>query len=203
MSNQNTQNNKANALKDYITVNERIEKFYEKYPDGRIIPEIVSWDNGVILMKATVYRNFEDTEPIAVGHAYEKEGSSFINKTSALENCETSAVGRALALAGFEIKKSICSKEEVENAKLQQKALEQKLESRKPSEAQIKRYNAVFRNMKEFYPNATEEKMFAHLDKNNEIEISKQKMLSDVSVYDIVCNYMNELIEKAKLKAQE
>lgn len=82
-------------------------------------------------------------------------------------------------------------------------AINKSNEIKKPSEAQIKRYNAVFRNMKEFYPNATEEKMFAHLDKNNEIEISKQKMLSNISVYDIVCNYMNELIEKAKLKAQE
>ena len=43
--------------------------------------------------------------PASTGYAYEKEGSSFINKTSALENCETSAVGRALAILGFEIKK--------------------------------------------------------------------------------------------------
>jgi hypothetical protein len=52
--------------------------------------------------------------------AYEKENSSFINKTSALENCETSAVGRALAILGFEIKKSVASYEEVANAKLNQ-----------------------------------------------------------------------------------
>ena len=50
----------------------------------------------------------------------EKEGSSYINKTSHIENCETSAVGRALAMLGFEIKKSVASKEEVENARLQQ-----------------------------------------------------------------------------------
>jgi hypothetical protein len=112
--------NKQNALKDYVEVNVRIEKFYEKYPNGRILTELVSWKDEVVVMKATVYRDQSDQHPSSTGHAYEKEGSSFINKTSALENCETSAVGRALAILGFEIKKSVASKEEVENAKLNQ-----------------------------------------------------------------------------------
>ena len=110
---------KENALKDYVEVNTRIMKFYEKYPNGRILTEIVSWNDGVIVMKATVYRDESDVIA-ATGHAYEKEGSSFINKTSALENCETSACGRALAMLGFEIKKSVASREEVANAQLQQ-----------------------------------------------------------------------------------
>ena len=50
------------------------------------------------------------------GHAYEKESSSFINKTSYIENCETSAVGRALGMAGFGIDTSVCSAEELTNA---------------------------------------------------------------------------------------
>ena len=106
-------------LDDYVQVNERIEKFYEKYPNGSIQTEIASLENGVVIFKAYAYRDEADVRP-ATGHAYEKEGSSFINKTSYIENCETSAVGRALAMLGFEIKKSIASKEEVENAKLQQ-----------------------------------------------------------------------------------
>lgn len=110
---------KENALKDYVEVNTRIMKFYEKYPNGRILTEIVSWNDGVIVMKATVYRDESDVIA-ATGHAYEKEGSSFINKTSALENCETSACGRALAMLGFEIKKSVASREEVANAMLNQ-----------------------------------------------------------------------------------
>lgn len=114
------QQGKQNGLKDYVEVNVRVEKFHEKYPYGRIHTEIVSWNDGVVVMKAEIYRDISDSFPSATGHAYEKEGSSFINKTSALENCETSAVGRALALLGFEIKKSIASKEEVENAKLNQ-----------------------------------------------------------------------------------
>lgn len=115
-----TNNQRQNALKDYVEVNVRVEKFYDKFPNGRIITNLVSWENGVVVMKAEVYRDLADQVPSATGHAYEKEGSSFINKTSALENCETSAVGRALALLGFEIKKSIASKEEVDNAKLNQ-----------------------------------------------------------------------------------
>jgi hypothetical protein len=117
MSNQ--QNNFNNRLKDYVEVNVRIQKFYEKYPDGSIQTEIVSWEDGVIVMKAYAFRTPDDPRP-ATGHAYEKEGSTQVNRTSALENCETSAVGRALALLGFEIKKSVASKEEVENAIHQQ-----------------------------------------------------------------------------------
>ena len=110
---------RENALKDYVEVNVRIMKFYEKYPEGRITTELVKWENDVIVMKATAYRDNQDI-PAATGYAYEKEGSSFINKTSALENCETSAVGRCLAILGFEIKKSVASREEVANAQLQQ-----------------------------------------------------------------------------------
>lgn len=118
-------------IDDYVTVNTRIEKFYEQYPTGSIQTELISLQNGICIFKAYAYRDKEDTKP-CVGHAYEKEGSTFINKTSYIENCETSAVGRALAMMGFEIKKSIASKEEVENAKLQQemdiKITEQKAE---------------------------------------------------------------------------
>ena len=76
----------------------------------------------MVIFKAYAYRNQEDTKP-ATGHAMEKEGSTYINKTSHIENCETSAVGRALAMLGFEIKKSVASKEEVENARLQQEMM--------------------------------------------------------------------------------
>lgn len=107
-------------LEDYITVNERILKFYKLYPTGRIITEIVSWEDGVIVMKAYAYRNQEDKEPSATGHTYEKEGSSYINKTSALENAESSVVGRCLANLGLEIKRGIASKEEMQNAIQQQ-----------------------------------------------------------------------------------
>ncbi len=125
MSYQANNTKKKFNLDEYVTVNERIMKFYEKYPEGRIVTEIISWQDGVIVMKATVYRD-NNNIPAATGHAYEKEGSSFINQTSALENAESSATGRALAMLGFEIKKSIASYEEVANAKLNQDPKETK-----------------------------------------------------------------------------
>lgn len=115
----NQKKSKEEALKDYVTVPERVAEFREKYPDGIINTEIVKWENGVVIMKATVYRNPEEFQKgifLAVGHAYEKEGSNFINDGNALENCETSAVGRALGFLGLGIKKAIASREEVENA---------------------------------------------------------------------------------------
>lgn len=130
MSYQANNTKKKFNLDEYVTVNERIMKFYEKYPEGRIVTEIISWQDGIIVMKATVYRDSNNI-PAATGHAYEKEGSSFINQTSALENAESSATGRALAMLGFEIKKSIASYEEVANAKLNQESKETKNNNKK------------------------------------------------------------------------
>lgn len=101
--------------KDYAPVNERIKAFRMVYPNGMILTETVKDDDVKIIMKATIYG---DKELLATGTAEEVRGSSNINRTSALENCETSAVGRALGLAGFGIDTSVASYEEVENAKL-------------------------------------------------------------------------------------
>lgn len=105
-------------LEDYVTVSERIERFHEKYPDGRIITNLVeiNHETGFVLMQAMIYRTAADPHPAATGHAYEVRGESYINKTSYIENCESSAVGRALALLGFEVRRSISSREEMEKA---------------------------------------------------------------------------------------
>lgn len=100
--------------KDYAEVNQRIKAFRQCYPDGSITTEILSISNGVVMMKATVADG--DGKVIATGLAYEKENSTFINKTSYIENCETSAVGRALGMCGFGIEVSVASYEEVTNA---------------------------------------------------------------------------------------
>lgn len=119
-----------NRLSDYVEVNVRIQKFWEKHPQGRIETHILKWtDDGLIVVEAFVYRDASDEKPTANGHAQEREGSSQVNKTSALENCETSAVGRALANAGFEIKKSVASREEVANATHQQVQPQSKLKN--------------------------------------------------------------------------
>ncbi len=107
---------------DYVEVNVRIEQFWAKYPEGRLHTEILSWEGGVVTMKASAYRDAQDERPAATGHAYEDESQGHINKTSAVENCETSAVGRALAMLGFEVKKAVASREEVQRAREQQAA---------------------------------------------------------------------------------
>lgn len=88
------------------------------YPQGQVLTELLSNENGTCIFKAIV--NDNEGKNLAIGTAYEKEGSSFINKTSYIENCETSAVGRALGMAGFGIDTSIASAEEVANAMQQQ-----------------------------------------------------------------------------------
>lgn len=104
--------------KDYAEVNQRIKAFRMVYPDGFIITEMVSNENGVCVFRATVgmYLESGECQTIGTGTAYEKEGSTFINKTSYIENAETSAVGRALGMAGFGIDVSVASAEEVQNA---------------------------------------------------------------------------------------
>ncbi len=101
--------------KDYAEVNQRIKAFRMVYPEGCIMTEMKSNENGVCIFEASIYTG-TDNILIATGHAYEKEGSSFINETSYIENCETSAVGRALGMAGFGIDTSVASYEEVGNA---------------------------------------------------------------------------------------
>lgn len=108
--------------KNYAEVNHRINAFRKLYPDGCISTDIVSLADGVCVIKATV---LDDTgRVLGTGTAYEKEGSTNINKTSYIENCETSAVGRALGMCGIGIDTSIASAEEVANAIAQQEAIE-------------------------------------------------------------------------------
>lgn len=104
--------------KAYAEVNERIRGFRRLFPNGTISTEIVSLDSGVVVIKATALD--EQGRVLGVGHAYEKEGSTFINKTSYIENAETSAVGRALGMIGIGIDTSVASYEEVANAMRQQ-----------------------------------------------------------------------------------
>lgn len=109
-------------LKDYVEVKTRVGLFYQKYPTGRIIPLIVETERTAgfmyVLMKAEVYRYHDEPLPASVGHAFELSyGSGPINETSHIENCETSAVGRALAFLNLEIGHSIASREEMEKVK--------------------------------------------------------------------------------------
>jgi hypothetical protein len=90
-------------LQGYETVAERLVRFWEAHPDGRILTEVTEYGDTVErwVVRATVWQHRHDATPSANGWAEEFVGSTPVNKTSALENCETSAVGRALANLGM------------------------------------------------------------------------------------------------------
>lgn len=114
--------------KTYAEVPQRVRAFRMLYPNGSLTSEIISLENGVVIIKATACD--ENGNVLGTGHAYEKEGNGFINKTSYIENCETSAWGRALAACGIiggndGASGSIASAEEVLNAKKQQTLMDE------------------------------------------------------------------------------
>ncbi len=102
--------------KPYIQVNERIKEFRtnDKYDGYCLASNIVKWENDTIIIKAVI--TDKEGNVVATGLAEESKGSTFINKTSYIENCETSAWGRALGNLGIGIDASIASADEVFNA---------------------------------------------------------------------------------------
>ena len=100
--------------KDYAEVNQRIKAFRMNHPLGSIKTNIESLENGVVVMSCEVKDELGNL--LGKAYAYEKEDSSFINKTSFIENCCTSCTGRALGYAGYGIDVSVASAEEVQNA---------------------------------------------------------------------------------------
>jgi hypothetical protein len=101
-------------LDNYETVEDRNGKFWVKYPEGRIETEILYQDGTRYVVRAVVYRHKDDEKPAATGHAEEVVTAKGVNQTSALENCETSAEGRALARLGFHPKGARPSREEMQ-----------------------------------------------------------------------------------------
>ena len=106
--------------KEYVKVHERVMEFHRLHKKGKIETDIVEMTDRFIT-RTKVTPDIESPERYFTGMAYEKEGESFINKTSALENCETSSVGRALGFLNIGIDTSIATADEVSNAIHQQK----------------------------------------------------------------------------------
>ena len=117
--------------KDYVEVNQRIKAFRKLYPEGTIETDILKLEGDICVIKATV--KIKDLI-LGTGIAYETEGSTFINKTSYIENCETSAVGRALGMLGLGIDTSVASAEEVQNA----------IQNQEPTQEDAEKYTINF-----------------------------------------------------------
>lgn len=91
-------------LSQYETVDERLHKWFETNVNARVYTELISFSDTQFIVKASIYKDANDNFPISTGYAEERVGSSMVNKSSALENCETSALGRALANAAVSAK---------------------------------------------------------------------------------------------------
>jgi hypothetical protein len=100
-------------LDDYETVEERLIKYWKDHPDGQIHTEIIEVSASRFIVKASVFRTEADARPWTTGLAEETVQGRGVNATSALENCETSAIGRALANAGYATKGKRASREEM------------------------------------------------------------------------------------------
>ena len=103
-------------VSDYAPVADRIALFYERYPSGRIVTDLVARTEQEVVFKASVFRAPDEREPSATGWAAEREGDGEINSIACLENTETSAIGRALANLGFTPSRFRASAEEMAKA---------------------------------------------------------------------------------------
>jgi hypothetical protein len=104
-------------LDDYETVEERLIKFWKDHPDGRIETALVESTLQRFIVKASVFRTEVDAQAWTTGFAEETVSTRGVNATSALENCETSAIGRALSNAGYATKGKRPSREEMSKVK--------------------------------------------------------------------------------------
>ncbi len=100
-------------LDDYETVEERLVKFWKDHPDGQIHTKVLEHTSARFIVEASIYRTEADARPWTTGLAEETVQGRGVNATSALENCETSAIGRALANAGYATKGKRASREEM------------------------------------------------------------------------------------------
>lgn len=125
---------KARAIdikgKEYVLVKDRVLYFNEVYPNGSITTERLSeWDREII--KAVVYPDCDKPNRFFTGYSQAQRGKGLINQTAALENCESSAVGRALAFLGIGVIDSIASVDEINKAENSAKVEENKAEDTK------------------------------------------------------------------------
>ena len=125
--------------KDYAMVPERVTAFRKLYPEGLITTEIIEHDGTTVLMQAKAgYYDGSTFVLLGTGLAQEVKGKGMVNGTSYIENCETSAVGRALGFLGLGINGGgICSAEELANAVTAQRQMAEEKQDKKDEYAEM------------------------------------------------------------------
>lgn len=162
--------------KDYVQVNDRVQFFRETYKDWSLQTQIIEVSSEECVVKAWVMDDKDRV--VSVGHAHEEKQSSYINKTSYIENCETSAIGRCLGFLNIGIDSSIASAEEVVQAVNAQEV--------KPAAD-----DGAFAKMLEF------------LKENPDKWKTVQTRMKNYDFDDTMKATLNGLIRKAKAKATE
>ena len=162
--------------KDYVQVNDRVQFFRETYKGWSLQTEVIQLSPEECVVKAWVLD--EGDRVISVGHAHEEKQSSYINKTSYIENCETSAIGRCLGFMNIGIDNSIASAEEVKSAVQAQ-------------------------NSKPEADDAAFSKMLTFLKENPTKWKTVQTRMKNYDFDDTMKATLNGLIRKAKAKATE
>ena len=154
--------------KEYVEVNERLKHFRENYKGWSLTSDIVELTDDRCVVKATIFDDIENIR--ATGHAYEKEGSSFINKTSFVENCETSAWGRALGNLGIGLDTSVASYEEVANAVKQQSTPKAK------PKHDADKFNNMLKAIEAGKGDAVKAKMYNYEIEDQQMNVLKEKL---------------------------
>ena len=149
--------------KKYIPVNERLRFFKEQYPTWTIFTEILEKTPDEVMMRAVI--KDQDDKFRAEGLAHEMRSSSMVNKTSYIENCQTSSIGRALGFLGIGITDSIATAEEVLNAITAQEAIK--------DEPNIL-LNDIRKNLKNLVDRDFAGKVEKYIEKNNDLKVLKQ-----------------------------
>ncbi len=121
-------------LETYETVESRLVKFWKDHPNGRVFTELVFHDERRFIVRAEIYFDKDDVNPTATGYAEEIVGASPVNRTSALENGETSCIGRALANCNYASQGKRASREEMEKV---QRYQDEPRKASKPKEQKV------------------------------------------------------------------
>lgn len=113
-------------LDNYETVEDRLRRFWADHPNGQVFTQIHHYDDNRVVFRAEIFFDIKDPRPVATGYAEETRDASPVNRTSHVENCETSAIGRALANCNYAPKGQRPSREEM-NKVVRQEAKTERL----------------------------------------------------------------------------